>query len=174
MSTQKAKSANAQKNNGGSVLSGATNTALNSVIFGQVDVRSMKPVDGTDTDKALSAGTFAYDSTGGNDVVAKKVSTTLSGAANTFLRSGAAEPGIRSKVHKIEGLETSKVTTALRHGLYNHVSGVFDAGAPASSTDSFGTDDAVTSNELQYMFGNPVPASGAYGADNTTSNVDAN
>ena len=174
MSTKKAKSANAQKNDGGSVLSGATNTALNSIDFGQEVFRSTKPqVASADLQKSISAGTFAFDDSG-TGIVAKKVNSTLSGAANTFLRSGAATTAdgpIRAKVHKIEGLTTSKITTSLRGGEYNHVSGVFDGGKPASSVDSFGTDDAVTSNELQYMYGNPVPASGSYGGNNTTSLV---
>ena len=170
MSTTKAKTLLDEKNDGGSVLAGGTNTKLNTVSHGQVEVQSMKPIDGDDTDKALAGGTFAYDSAG-NEIVAKKVSTTLSGVSNTFLRSGAAEPGLRRQVNKIEGLTTSKITTALRGGFYNHVTGDFDGGYPQSSVDSFGTDDAVTSNELQYMYGNPVPASGEYGADNTTSLV---
>lgn len=161
MATTKAVSLLDTNNDGGSVLSGGTNTQLNTVSHGQVQVQTMKPVDGTDTDKALSAGTFAYD----NDTpVAKKVSTTLSGVSNDVLKSGAAQPGLRRKVNKIEGLTTSKVTSALRGGYYNHVTGKFDNTYPQSSSDSFGTDDAVTSSELQYMYGNPVPASGEYGS----------
>lgn len=174
MSTKTAKGSGSTVNNGGTVVGGGTNTKLTSVSHGQVVQRSTKPqVASADLQKSISAGTFAFDDAG-TGIVAKKVNTTLSGAANTFLRSGAATTAdgpIRAKVHKIEGLTTSKITTSLRGGEYNHVSGVFDGGKPASSVDSFGTDDAVTSNELQYMYGNPVPASGAYGADNTTSLV---
>jgi hypothetical protein len=170
MSTIKAKSLLDEKNDGGSVLAGGTNTGLNTVDLGSPDVDAMKPVDGANTDKALAGGTFAYDSVG-NEIVAKKVSTTLSGTANSVLLSGAAQPGQRKAVNKIEGLTTSKVTSAIRAGEYNIVTGEFGGGYPQSSVDSFGTDDAVTSNELQYMYGNPVPASGAYGSDNATSLV---
>lgn len=171
MSTIKAKSSLSEVNNGGSVLSGGTNTALNTVSHGQVDVQSMKPVDGTDTDKALSAGVFAYDDAS-SEIIAKKVTTRLAGAVdNDFLRSGAAEPGLRRKANKIEGLKTLKVTTDLRAGKFNHVTGKWDSGYPQTSDDNFGTDDAVESAELQYMYGNPVPASGEYGGDNTTSLV---
>lgn len=159
MATTKAVSLLDTKNNGGSVLSGGTNTQLNTVAHGAPEVGVMKPVDGTDTNKALSGGTFAYDNV---TPVAKKVSTTLSGVANDVLKSGAAQPGLRRKVNKIEGLTTSKVTSALRGGYYNSVTGKFDSSYPQSSNDSFGTDDAVTSSELQYMYGNPVPASGDY------------
>ena len=161
MATTKAVSLLETNNDGGSVLSGGTNTQLNTVSHGQVQVQTMKPVDGEDTDKALSAGTFAYDN---DSPVAKKVSTTLSGVSNDVLKSGAAQPGLRRKVNKIEGLTTSKVTSALRGGYYNHVTGEFDNAYPQSSSDSFGTDDAVTSSELQYMYGNPIPASGEYGS----------
>lgn len=170
MSTIKAKSLLDEKNNGGSVLAAGTNTALNTVSLGSPDVDSMKPVDGDDTNKALAGGTFAYDASGA-EIVAKKVSSTLSGVSNDVLLSGAAQPGQRRAVNKIEGLTTSKVTTAIRAGEYNVTTGEFSGGYPQSSVDSFGTDDAVTSNELQYMYGNPVPASGAYGSDNTTSLV---
>ncbi len=174
MSTQTAKGSGSTVNNGGTVVAGGTASKLTKVIHGQEVFRSTKPqVASADLQKSITAGTFAFDDAG-TGIVAKKVNTTLAGAANVFLRSGAATTAdgpIRAKVHKIEGLTTSKITTSLRNGEYNHVSGVFDGGKPASSVDSFGRDDAVTSNELQYMYGNPVPASGAYGADNTTSLV---
>lgn len=171
MSTQKAISSAGQVNNGGSILSGGNNTALNTVAHGTVKVQSMKPVDGVDTNKALSSGSFAYDSVG-SEIVAKKVTTELAGGvSNTFLRSGAAVPGERRKVNKIEGLKTSKVTTALRTGKYNHVTGAFDNGYPQASDDSFGNDDATTAAELQFMYGSTVPGNAEYGADNTTSSL---
>jgi hypothetical protein len=170
MSTTTAKGSGSTDNDGGVVLSGGTTTVLTRATLGQMESIEMKPVDNADADKALSAGTFAFDSTG-TGIVAKKVTTTLSGVSKTFLQSGAAVPGARRQVAKIEGLTTSKVTTAIRNGKFNSVSGVFDGGFPQSSTDSFGTDDAVTSSELQYMHGNPIPASGSYGGNNTTSLV---
>tara|TARA_B100001939_G_C16939755_1_gene617793 strand:+ start:1307 stop:1840 length:534 start_codon:yes stop_codon:yes gene_type:complete len=176
MSTQTAKGSGSTVNDGGTVVAGGTASKLTKVIHGQEVNRSTKPqVASADLQKSISAGTFAFDDSG-TGIVAKKVNATLSGAANTFLRSGAATTAdgpIRAKVHKIEGLTSLKLTTALRAGEYNHVTNKFDGGKPTTSSDSFGTDDAVTSNELQYMYGNPVPASGAYGADNTTSLVDA-
>lgn len=170
MSTIKAKSLLDKKNNGGSVLSGSSSTVLNTVNLGSQDVDSMKPVDGDDASKALSGGTFAYDASGA-EIVAKKVSTTLSGVSNDVLLSGAAQPGQRSKVHKIEGLTTSLVTTAIRQGHYNVTTGEFASPFPSGTTDSFGTDDAVTSNELQYMYGNPKPAMASYGGDNLSYNI---
>ncbi len=168
MSTTTAKGSGSTDNDGGAVLSGGTTTVLTRATLGRMESIDNKPVDGGDADKALSAGTFAFDN---NSPVAKRVTTTLSGVSKTFLQSGAAAPGTRRQVAKIEGLTTSKVTTAIRNGKFNSVSGVFDGGFPQSSTDSFGTDDAVTSSELQYMHGNPIPASGSYGGDNTTSLV---
>ena len=171
MSTVKAKTSLPVKNSGSSVLSAApTSDFANIVAIGSEHDQLYRtgPLDNNDADKALAGGSFAYNS---STPVAKKLSTMLSGVANDVLLSGAAQPGFRRRVNKIEGLTTSLVTTAIREGQYNSVTGKFDAMYPSGINDSFGTDDAVTSNELQYMYGNPVPASGEYGADNTTSLV---
>ena len=61
------------KNNGGSVVNGGSTTMLDSVDLGYSDVGvfGSSVVDGTDTDKALSAGTFSFSN---QRPVAKKVS----------------------------------------------------------------------------------------------------
>lgn len=169
MATQKAKSLLDEKNDGGSVIAGGSNTGLNSIDLGSPqNIDSMKPVDGDDTDKALAGGMFAYDPSG-SEIVSKRVSTTLAGVSQDVLLSGAAQPGLRRQVHKIEGLDTSLVTTAIRDGHFNLVTGKFEAPYPSGQADSFGTDDAVTSNELQFKSAAPVPISADYGENNTTS-----
>lgn len=171
MSTVKAKTLLPTKNAGLSVLSTApTSDLANVVAVGaeQDQLYKTGPVDNIYTDKALAGGSFAYNS---NSPVAKKLSTMLSGVANDVLLSGAAQPGQRRKVHKLEGLTTSLVTTAIREGYYNVVTGQFASPYPSGSVDSFGTDDAVTSHELQYMYGHPVPAMASYGADNFSYNI---
>jgi len=48
--------------------------------------------------KALTAGTFAYENTG-NTYIGKRVSTTINGVANDFLLSGGGKQGPRSSIH---------------------------------------------------------------------------
>ena len=131
-----------EKNNGGSVLSTTSSSVMNQVSVGtESDQLYMTtPVSGVDSTTALGGGTFAYNS---SSPVAKKLTTMLSGVSNDVLLSGAAQPGLRSAVHKIEGITTSKVTTAMRLGHFNYVTGKFDPTTPSGVSDSFGADDAV-------------------------------
>jgi len=171
MSTVKAKTLLPVKNAGSSVLSTSPDSDLANVVSVGSNVNQLYktgPVDNNDADKALTAGSFAYNS---NTPVAKKLSTMLSGISNDVLLSGAAQPGQRRKVHKIEGLTTSLVTTAIRQGHYNVTTGEFASPFPSGSTDSFGTDDAVTQHELQYRYGAPLPAMASYGEDNFSYNI---
>ena len=170
MSTVKAKTSLPVKNAGTSI----TSTSANSAFANMVAVSSESdqvyvtgPIDNNDADKALSSGSFAYNS---NSPVAKKLTTSLSGVSNTTLLSGAAQPGQRRKVNKIEGLTTSLVTTAIRNGDYNLTTGEFTT-PPSGSVDSFGSDDAVDKNELQYMYGSLIPAMASYGANNLSYNI---
>ena len=81
MSTTTAKGSGSTDNDGGAVLSGGTTTVLTRATLGQMESIDNKPVDGADADKALSAGTFAFDN---NSPVAKRVTTTLSGETGSF------------------------------------------------------------------------------------------
>lgn len=171
MSIVKSKTSLPFKNNGSSVLSTSPTSALANVVAvgsEQDQLYKTGPVDNIDADKALSSGLFAYNS---SIPVAKKLSTMLSAVSNNVLLSGAAQPGQRRKVHKLEGVTTSLVTTAIREGYYNVVTGEFASPYPSGSVDSFGTDDAVDQNELQYMYGSLTPAMASYGADNLSYNI---
>lgn len=111
-------------NDGGSVINGGSTTSFNSVDLGYSDVGVFGAVvvDGTDTDKALSAGTFAYDN---QRPVAKRVTETLSGVSNTVLQSGADQPGLMRSIHKRESYRVKKTSTAFRSGYWDQLKGQF-------------------------------------------------
>jgi hypothetical protein len=162
------------KNNGGSVVNGGSTTMLDSVDLGYSDVGvfGSSVVDGTDTDKALSAGTFSFSN---QRPVAKKVSSSLSGVSNTVLRSGAGQPGLIRSIHKLEVLTTRRLTTAIRAGKWNIFKGAFlnnqnqTADNPTVATDSLASDNAATPTrdvpgELVYKTSAPVPVQDDYKA----------
>lgn len=171
MSTQQvngsAVTATSTRNNGGAVVNGGTaSTLIDNVALGYTYERTgTYPVDGPDTDEAVSAGTFAYNNPG---PIAKRVTTSLSGVSNTVLRSGANQPQLIRSIHKLEVLTTRRVATAIRAGHWNIYTGVFSP-APTVATDSLGTDNAATPTrsspgQLVYMTGAKVPVRDDYKA----------
>lgn len=100
-------------------------------------------VDGVNTDKALTAGTFAYDN---ESPVAKRVTQSLSTVTNNYLLSGAADPVQRRSIHKLEVLRTRKTTTAIREGYWNEFTGEFDPGYPLNVVDTLESDNAANPN----------------------------
>lgn len=169
MSTQQvdgsAVTATSTNNKGGSVLNGGTTTILDSVGLGYSDVGvfGSSVVDGTDTDKALTSGTFSYNN---QSPVAKRVTTTLSGVSNTYLQSGAAKPGNIRSIHLIQSVRTRRLTTAIRAGYWNIYSGTFGT-TPTVAVDTFATDNAAnvsrtSPGQLTYKTGAPVPVQDDY------------
>jgi hypothetical protein len=154
------------RNGGGAVVNAGSSTLVDNVSLGLVYPRTgTGPVDGTNTDEALSAGTFAFNSRG---PVAKKVTTSLSGVSNTVLRSGADQPQLIRSIHKLEVLTTRRVATAIRAGYWNIYSGVFSP-APTVATDTLATDNAATPTranpgQLAYMTGAKNPVQDDYAA----------
>lgn len=143
-------------NNGGSVLNGGSTAELTSLDLGysNVGVFGSSVVDGTDTDKALSAGTFSYNN---QSPVAKRLTDTISGVSNSYLQSGAAVPGNIRSIHKLEVLRTRKLTTAIRAGDWNIYTGKW-ATEPSVVVDTLATDDAANPSrdvpgELTYVAG---------------------
>ena len=130
------------KNVGGAVINGGKTTILDKVSLGNSNggPTGTGPVDGTDTNEANSAGTFAYNN---QSPIAKRVTKTLSGVSNTTLQSGAAQPGLVRSIHKLEVVRTRRLTTAIRAGYWNIYSGAFSP-APTVAVDSLATDDAAT------------------------------
>lgn len=152
-------------NNGGSVLNGGSTAELTSLDLGysNVGVFGSSVVDGTDTDKALSAGTFSYNN---QSPVAKRLTDTISGVSNSYLQSGAAVPGNIRSIHKLEVLRTRKLTTAIRAGDWNIYSGQWTT-EPSIVVDTLESDDAASPSrnmpgELVYKTGAPVPVQDDY------------
>lgn len=157
--------ASSTNNDHGSVLNGGSTSVLNSVDLGysNVGVFGSSVIDGDDTDKALSAGTFSYSN---QKPVAKRVTETLSGVSNTYLVSGASVPGNVRSIHKIESVRTRRLTTAIRAGDWNIYAGVFSP-EPTVAVDTFASDDAANPSrdvpgELVYKTGAPVPVQDDY------------
>lgn len=128
--------------NGGSAAKASDSSLLDGVSVSRYNsgVFASTVLDNDNADKALSAGTFAYNN---KKPVAKRLSTTISGVSNTVLQSGAAQPALVRGIHKIqvggmgysEGVRTLKQTTAIRDGYFSIYTGKFDPGYPVSSVD---------------------------------------
>lgn len=162
-------------NDGGTVVNGGNTTILTSVDLGysNVGVFGSSVIDGSDADKALSAGTFSYSN---QSPVAKRVTEELAGGvSNTFLQSGASKPSLTRSIHKLEVLRTRRLTTAIRAGKWNIYKGAFlnnqnqTADLPTVAVDSLNSDNAATPTravpgELTYKTGAPVPVQDDYKA----------
>lgn len=160
--------ATSTNNDNGSVLNGGSTVVLNSVDLGysNVGVFGSSVIDGDDTDKALSAGTFSYSN---QRPVAKRITEELAGGvSNTTLQSGAAQPGLVRSIHKLEVVRTRRLTTAIRAGDWNIYSGTW-ANPVTVAVDTFDTDEAATPTrsvpgELVYKTGAPTPVQDNYKA----------
>lgn len=128
-------------------------------------------VSGVNAEKALDAGTFAYNE---QAPVGQKLTTTLAGTvSNAFLRSGADDIGGRRSIHYQTTTRTLRTTTAIRANKWNEYAGTWEAGFPTGVVDQFfnpatsgssstTTDEAAlptasVPGELVYLQGNPVP-----------------
>lgn len=130
--------ASSTKNSGGvAVKVGSLSTTLSnrSVKGVNVGVHGSVVVDGTDTDKAVSAGVFAYSA---RRPVAKRVSDSLSTVSNKVLLTGAAVPSLQTGINRLEGVITNRTSTAFRAGNFNLYTGKYSSVTTAS--DSFGND----------------------------------
>lgn len=158
MSTQAAINGQPVKNNSGSAINVGSSSKL---LVGKslsdaatsVGVVGSVVVDGTDTDKAVSANAFAKNTS-------KPLALRLDAPLNK------ASSATRRAVHKIEALSTRRVATAIRAGNYNIYTGRFSV-APTVATDSFGQDDAATPTaqvpgELTYRTGAKKPVNDNY------------
>lgn len=122
MATTKSISANTTKNNGGVAPRIGTSTVLSTVARGLNVPTGSVVVDGDDTNKSLTSGTFAYNN---QKPVAKRVTVSLATVSKTTLQSGAARPELVVSVNKIETVDTRAIATAIRSGYWNIYSGKF-------------------------------------------------
>lgn len=87
----------------------------------------------TDVAKSVSAGLIAYNT---RQPVGIKVSSTITGIANTALRSGADVPSQVRGIHKLESVLTRRELTAIRAGKFNFYLGRWDTGYPVVTNDT--------------------------------------
>jgi len=135
------------KNKGGSttrggslasgLLSNVSVTRYNAGVFGSTVIEDSVTVKDY-AGKALTAGTFRYSA---RTPITALVTTTLAGVASTALRNASNVPSLTRSIHKLETLRTRRVTTAIRAGTWNIVTGTFSS-APTVAVDSLGTDNA--------------------------------
>lgn len=171
-------------NNGGTAVNvGTTSTVLSNQSLGRDDqgvfgskVVSNAVVDYADP--ALSGGTFAYNNT---TPIAPRLTTTLAGISNTFLRSGASDLSSRRSIHRQEKVRSNRFTTAFRNGNFNLYTGQYSSvttavdnfwdiandTTSATSTDNAATPTRSSPGELTYKLGQPSPVSTTYSAKNT-------
>ena len=165
--------ATSTKNNGGASTGGGTSTA-NSKLDVIRTTRTQPAfggsvvVDGAYTDEAISASVIAYNN---SSPIGMRVSSTISGQANTILRSGALVPSQTRSIHKRESFKVSRIATAIRANYFNRYTGLWTT-SPTSTTDSPGSDNAATPTraipgELVYKLGQPVPIMADYSAKTT-------
>jgi hypothetical protein len=164
------------KNNGGSAINiGSTSSVLKNSVLGYkvVGAFGSKVIDGSNADKAVSAGTFAYSN---KAPVAKRTAKIIAGVSNTVLVSGAAQPGLVKSIKKssvkngsgniVDGVRTRRFTTAIRAGNFNIYTGQFSV-APTVAVDTFASDNAAnvsraSTGRLVYITGSKLPKSVNY------------
>ena len=148
------KGSGASNNHGAATRVGSTTTQFDnvSVSRAQTDVFGSTVVDGNDTDKAISAGSIAYNN---SKPTAVRYSTTVAGQSNTFLRSGADVPGSMRSIHKRESYKVSKLATAYRKGYWDPYMGKFMIYGTYSRTSSTVTVTAanhgLATNDYVYL-----------------------
>ena len=157
------------KNLGGSATKISNTAQLDGVGIDRYDagVFGSTVLDNTKADKALSAGTFAYNN---NAPVARRVTAYLSGQYNSFLLT-AANAGYATGIHGNSTSYTAKIRSGMEAGKFNRVTGEWEAGYPQNSTDDFGTDNAATvsrSNQdsLTYMVNGKTATTTNYSVKN--------
>jgi len=161
------------KNNGGASTGGGTSTA-NSKLDVIRTTRTQPAfggsvvIDGMDTNESISASTIAYNN---SQPIGMRVSSTISGQANTILRSGALVPSQTRSIHKRESFKVSKTATALRANYFSRYTGLWTT-PPTSTTESPGADHAATITRaipgvVIYKLGQPIPVIKDYSAKNT-------
>lgn len=131
------------RNNRGVIATGATitNSLFTKVqpvnfVVGGVGVGTY-PVDNTITDKALSAGTFAFN--GGSGVIVK-VTTKLAGTSNSVMVSGSDIPDQIQSINQFR----SGTYASYKYADFNQLTGKFSA-SPSGVVDGLAYNSGVTS-----------------------------
>jgi len=113
---------------------GTSSTTLTTLAPGRTIPNSVNaPVSGTNINGVNFLGNFATMTPG--SYVMKRVTTTLAGLSNTFLRSGGTYASGRRSINKIESVRTTQVASSIRAGNWNIFTGTFSS-APSTSEDA--------------------------------------
>lgn len=157
------------KNVGGSSTKIASTSQLDGVSIDRYDagVFGSTVLDNSIADKALSAGTFAYNN---NEGLIRRVTAYISGEYNKVLLN-TANSGYTTAIHSNTVSYTAKVRSGMEAGKFNRVTGEWDAGYPQNSVDNFGVDNAASvsrSNQdsLTYMVNGKSATTTAYTSKN--------
>lgn len=130
-----------QNNRGVAVNAGSPNGKLVKVGLGREQVPTgSKVVDGATTDKANSAGVFAYST---QKPMGARLPVVIGASSSNVLLGLANVPSQIRSIHKIESRRVVRKATAMRAGNFNMVTGKFTVN-PTSTTDSFGSDVAAS------------------------------
>lgn len=97
--------------------------------------------------KTISAGPFSNLEAG--KYIAKKLTSTIAGQSNTFLRSGAADVGLRAPVHKFYGYQRLNITS------WDYVTGEATVGGAAGATVLASGTNGVTGKAADQAYGPP-------------------
>lgn len=152
--------ATTKNNHGVAINVGSTSTVLSTRALGDAvrDTYGSKVVDGSTTDKAVSAGTFAYNN---QEPTAQRLANTKGGVASTNLLN-AADVSANRSVNKRQSVITRKIATGIRAGEYNLYTGLWSV-TPVEVDDSAMVANDVAANpsrsvpgKLTYKLGQPV------------------
>jgi hypothetical protein len=129
------KGSGAGGNGGAAAKVGTSSTKLDNVGVSRYnkEVFASTVLNDDVSDKAVSAGTFAYNN---QSPVAKKVTISLAGVSNTVLRSAADQPGLIRSIHKREAYRVVKRATAFRKGYWDPFYGKFEVYGTYSRSSS--------------------------------------
>ena len=157
-------------NNGGTAMNVGTSSVLDTRSLGTADVGvfASTVVSGVNAEKAVDAGTFAFDNETG---VIVRVTDSLGGVANDFLVAGADSPADARSIHQVSGIWITDDTSAIRAGAWNAYSGEFSPAVTGELAD-FGSDAAANPTrsvpgELYYLQGGKTAVTGTYSSKNT-------
>lgn len=150
-------------NGSGSVNNGGTSTRVTStsilrnvaVSKDTTGVFASTVIDGSDTDKAVSAGTFAHHHV---KPIAARVTTEIANVASSTLANTGNNPAQLRSINKRESYKSSGVATAMRAGYFNLFTGKFSP-VPTPVNETPGTD--VAANPTRSAPGDLVFRTGA-------------
>ena len=154
------------KNNFGTIKKGGNLAATDKWAVDQLSfpvnmVLNYPSIESPHVAKPLSAGTFLY----GPGQLIRRVTSAISGVADTVLLSGASDYGLRRAIHFIESLKTSFLSswswTTDNNGNVNYTA-VVDTGNQNFSQDDAAHPSAAVPGELIYQTGDNIPSQDEY------------